>query len=130
MRYMDFLMSDLKLEASSLIYPKHLIRCGTMVIIFKLTENGMSENLLNLFQDFLKKRKQRVVFIKQVSAWKNINVGVLQGSIIGLLLFLIHLNDLTEVLTANANYLQMILLCFLLYMTIKHLKMISIKIWK
>ena len=76
-----------------------------MVIIFKLTENGMSENLLNLFQDFLKKRKQRVVFIKQVSAWKNINVGVLQGSIIGLLLFLIHLNDLTEVLTANTNYL-------------------------
>ena len=99
-------------------------------IIFKLTENGMSENLLNLLQDFLKKGKQRVVFIKQVSAWKNINVGVLQGSIIGLLLFLIHLNDLTEVLTANANYLQMILLCFLLYMTIKHLKMISIKIWK
>ena len=99
-------------------------------IIFKLTENGMSENLLNLLQDFLKKRKQRVVFIKQVSAWKNINVGVLQGSIIGLLLFLIHLNDLTEVLTANANYLQIILPCFLLYMTIKHLKMISIKIWK
>ena len=31
------------------------------VIIFKLTQNGMLGNLLNLLQDFLKERKQRVV---------------------------------------------------------------------
>ena len=30
-------------------------------IIYKLTQNGISGNLLNLLEDFLKERKQRVV---------------------------------------------------------------------
>ena len=45
-------------------------------IIYKLTQNGISENLLNLLDDFLKERKQRVVLNGQVSKWKNINAGV------------------------------------------------------
>ena len=39
-------------------------------IIYKLTQNGISENLLNLLEDFLKERKQRVVLNGQVSTWK------------------------------------------------------------
>ena len=45
-------------------------------IIYKLTQNGISGNLLNLLEDFLKERKQRVVLNGQVSTWKNINAGV------------------------------------------------------
>ena len=46
-------------------------------IVFKLTQNGISENLLNLLHDFLiKKKKQRVVLNGQFSTWKNVNAGV------------------------------------------------------
>ena len=97
-------------------------------IIYKLTQNGISENLLNLLEDFLKGRKQRVVLNGQVSTWKNINAEVPQCSILVPLLFLIYINYLTEGFTTSVKLLQMIPLCFLLYMTLKHLQMISIKI--
>ena len=54
-------------------------------------------------QDLLKERKQRAVLIEQVFTSKNINAGVLQGSILSVLLFLIYIYDLTWVLTANAK---------------------------
>ena len=72
-------------------------------IIYKLTQNGISGNLLNFLKDFLKERKQRVVLKGQVSTWKNNNAGVPQGSILGHLLFLIYINDPTEGLTTNVN---------------------------
>ena len=72
-------------------------------IIYKLTQDGISGNLLNILEDFLKERKQRVVLNAQVSTWKNINTGVPQGSILGPLLCLIYINDLTEGLTTNVK---------------------------
>ena len=100
-------------------------------IICKLTQNGISGNLLNLLQDFLNERKQRVVLNGQVFTWGHINARVPQGSILGPLLFLIYIDDLTELASLPIqSYLQMILLSFLLYMALKYLQMISIKIWK
>ena len=65
-------------------------------MIFKLTHNGISRNLLNLLRDFLNERKQRVILNEQFSTRKNVSAGTPQGSILAPLLFLIYTNDLTE----------------------------------
>ena len=70
-------------------------------IIFNLTKICISEILINLLQDTLKKRKQRAVLKGEVSAWKNIRTGVQQVSILGYLFFSIYVNERSEGLSTN-----------------------------
>ena len=72
-------------------------------IIFKLQQNGISDDLLNILSDFLRNRKQRVMFNGQSFSWTNVNAEVPQGSILGPLLFLIYINDLPDGLSSNAK---------------------------
>ena len=52
----------------------------------------------------MKLRKQRVMLNGQLSSWSNIESGAPQGSIIlGPLLFLIYINDLSEGHTTNVR---------------------------
>ena len=44
-------------------------------LIFKLKQNGISGNLLNLLCDFLRNRKQRVLLNGQVSDWSDVRAG-------------------------------------------------------
>ena len=60
-------------------------------LLFKLKQNDVSGNLLNVITDFMYHRKQRVILKGLHSSWTNVQSGVLQGSILGPLFFLIYI---------------------------------------
>ena len=69
---------------------------------------SISDPLLKLTERFLSNRYQRVLLNGQSSAWFVIIAGVLQGSILGPLFFLIYINDLNKNLSSIKNFLLMI----------------------
>ena len=72
-------------------------------LIYKLRQNGICGDLINILNDFLTNRKQRVVLNGQCSSWVDIRAGVPKGSILGPLLFLIYVIDLPNGLKSECK---------------------------
>ena len=71
--------------------------------MYKLCCCGISGKLLTLIESFLASREQRTVLNGKTSQWGAIKAGVPQGSILGPLLFLIYINDLTDGLKCDVK---------------------------
>ena len=76
-----------------MIYRKHSIE-----LILKLKKYGISDDLLELIQNYLHMPNQRVFVCGTFSSLKSILAGLPQGSVLSYLLFLIYINDIADYL--------------------------------
>ena len=75
------------------------------LLIEKLKKFGIGGKLLQLLSSYLEDRSQRTVINNIYSEYLPINSGVPWGSVLGLLLFLVFINDLPDVLETSIAYL-------------------------
>ena len=68
--------------------------CSHSILLKKLKNMGVKGKALKWFKSYLADRQQRVDIDGDLSEPREINISVLQGSILGPILFLCYINDL------------------------------------
>ena len=69
-------------------------------MLFKIKTHGVEGEFLLLVKNYQQNCKQKVVLNGQTSEWRKINSGVPLRLVLGLILFLIYINNLPDVITS------------------------------
>ena len=70
-------------------------------LLLKLKAHGIGNDVINWIEEWLTHRRQRVIVDGDISNWKSVLSGVLQGSVLGAILFLIYINDLEDYISSK-----------------------------
>ena len=70
-------------------------------LIAKMKHFGVDGRLLAWVANWLSERRQRVVIESQASAWAKVTSGVIQGSVLGPVLFLLYVSDIPSCIEPN-----------------------------
>ena len=65
-------------------------------LLHKMKAYGITGNLINWLNSYLKARRQKVVIRNHSSVYCEISAGAPQSSVLGLLLFIIYINDIAN----------------------------------
>ena len=72
-------------------------------LIAKLRRTNLHHSIINWILNWISGRKQRVIVNDGISEWLPVTSGVVQGSVVGPLLFLIFINDLKDDITCDIS---------------------------